>query len=157
MELPEHMRTDEVLENDHLPTTAQIVRHRPPNFEKVAAVFPLAHKDTVIFAYGDTIYNPSGQELLPSLMAHELVHCNRQIAMGVEKWWDKYLIDGDFRYQEELLAHIAEYKNVSNDIQINRNQRRSMLKQIVKRLSGPLYGRAVSTSQAKKDIKNGLT
>lgn len=138
---------------DNVPIEIRVVKDLPPNFEEIAAVFPMAHNDGVIFAYGDTIFNPSGQALPQSLLDHEAVHCKRQIEMGVDAWWEKYLVDGEFRYNEELLAHRAEWQAVKADGSLSRPQRRDQLKQIAKRLSGPLYGRRVSFEQAKRDIK----
>lgn len=133
----------------------KIIHERPPNFEAIHAVFPGASGEGVIFAYGDTIYNPSGQALPQSLLDHERVHCERQLEIGVDRWWNTYLFDGEFRYNEELLAHQAEWQAVQRDGSLSRPQRRDQLKQIAKRLSGPLYGRRVSFEQAKRDIKNG--
>lgn len=131
-----------------------IIQCHPPNFTKIANKFPGVHGEGVIFAYGDTIYNPSGVDIPASSMDHEAVHCIRQIEIGVEHWWHMYLTDDKFRYDEEVLAHQAEWKNIREDFSMTRQQRRYLLKQIAKRLSGPLYGRAVSFEKANRDIKN---
>ena len=136
-----------------------VITGRPPNFEAIAEVFPGAHADYVIFAYGDAIYTPNGQELPPELMAHELVHCRRQQAMGVEAWWDKYLTDGDFRYEEELLAHIAEFKSIMSkynyqDHAIARVRERA-LDHVAKKLAAPLYNGMVPVHKARAAIKRG--
>lgn len=133
----------------------KIVASRPPNFEKIAAVFPAAHREGVIFSYGDTIYSPFTINISPALMAHEAVHGVRQEAIGVEAWWDRYLVDPEFRYFEELIAHVAEYQHLL-DHAPNRNARRSALKSVAKRLSGALYGFSVSMAQAERDILNGV-
>lgn len=127
---------------------------RPPNFAEILSVFPMASNREVIFAYGQKIYNPSGKELPPALYAHERVHCTRQIEMGVEEWWKRYLTDGEFRYEEELLAHQAEWLHMVENAP-SRQMRRSALKRVAQRLSGPLYGRTVTMKQAMKDIENG--
>lgn len=128
---------------------------RPPNFDKIHAVFPLASKPGVIFAYDGAIYNPSGGDLPEQLLVHESVHLKRQVDHegGADGWWDDYLNNVNFRYFEELLAHRAEYDEAIKNA-TNRQQRRSALKPIAKRLSSALYGRAVTTEQAKKDILN---
>ena len=129
------------------------VHDYPPNIEKILQVFPAARKTGVIFAYGDVVFTPSGEELPPELIVHEEVHCKRQLQYpgGVEAWWDRYLTDASFRYIEELLAHRAEYR-VLIQRAVNRNDRRACLNHVAKRLSSPLYGRVVTLDKAKKDI-----
>lgn len=129
-----------------------IIHDRPPNFDEIHAVFPGASGEGVIFAYGDAIYNPSGQELPPEIIAHETEHCVRQMSMGVEKWWDRYLVDPDFRYDEELVAHRAEWKCLKNRLS-SRQQRRAALQFVAKKLAAPLYGRMVTKERALKDIR----
>lgn len=132
---------------------SEIVADRPPNFEKILAVFPMAAKPTVLFCYGRVLYNPSGGPVSDALMVHEGVHSERQIKMGVEDWWDRYLVDGQFRYEEELLAHRAEYRAAIEKPEFaSRKWRRAQLKVIAKRLSSPLYGRIVSEEQAREAI-----
>lgn len=135
------------------------IEDRPPNFEAIAKVFPGAHGEGVIFAYGDTIYNPSGRELPPELIAHEKVHCERQIDMGVEAWWDQYLVDGDFRFEEELLAHIAEFKAIMSRYEYGTHAiartREKALDHVAKKLSAPLYGRMITIHQARTAIRKG--
>ncbi len=108
----------------------------------------------VIFAYGDCIYTMSQTPLSPELIAHENAHGERQREMGVELWWALYIVDAQFRYDEELIGHRAEYKNLIESA-ISRQERRRALKQVAKRLCSPLYGRMVSAKQAQKDILNG--
>lgn len=126
------------------------IKSFPPNIAAIAAVFPAAMNVGVLFAWGDSIFNPSGIEIPPELMAHEKIHGDRQLAMGVEAWWDRYLKDPDFRYEEELVAHRAEYQHICATM--SRQQRRYYLAQIAKRLSSPLYGRMTTLERAKKDI-----
>lgn len=129
------------------------IKDRPPNYTSIRAVFPAASNEGVIFAYGDKIYNPSGVKIPKEIIDHELVHCKRQIEMGVVLWWEKYLDDPAFRYYEEVLAHRAEYKSFCAR-QTSRNQRRTALKFIAKRLSSSLYGKIVTFDKAKEDILN---
>ena len=46
----------------------------PPNFEAILAALPGAADPDVIFAYGDSVFVPSGRPLTPQLEAHEQVH-----------------------------------------------------------------------------------
>jgi len=115
-----------------------VITARPPNFEAIAAVFPDAGKHGVIFAYGDAIYNPSGIFIPPALLAHEGVHLLRQRdGETAESWWAKYLADAEFRYREELEAHVGEYN--AQLAGIDRNQRAKLLMATAHRLIAPLY------------------
>lgn len=127
----------------------RIVIGFPPNIESILEVFPITGSE--IFAYGDTIYNPSGASLTPALIAHEGVH-SRQQGDDVEGWWDRYLVDEKFRFQQELEAHQQEYKTFSH-FHRDRNTRFHYLAAIAKRLAGKLYGSLVSAKDARKLIK----
>ena len=130
----------------------EIINERPPNFDAIVKVFPMAARMSVIFAYGEKIYVPSGNPLPPELLAHETVHCKRQMVLGVEEWWKRYLEDPVFRYYEEMLAHRAEYKYLALSAP-SRQGRRGALKQTAKKLSAPLYGRMVSEAEARKALE----
>lgn len=58
----------------------KIVVAEPPIIERIKEVFPVT--PNVIFAFGDTIYNPGGHNLSPSIIAHEEAHGARQRAMA---------------------------------------------------------------------------
>lgn len=141
----------------------------PPNIEQIAEAFPHVdaafnthtmpkdHPDRapggILFAYGEDIYNPSGVRIVPALMAHEYRHCARQFATSAKSWWESYLTDPEFRYGEELLAHVDEYiaqAKHTND----RNVRAKLQQQTAKRLVAPLYNYQPprSLAQAMRDI-----
>lgn len=132
----------------------KIIIDRPPNFKDIVAKFPMASNKGVIFAFNGSIYNPSNITVTPELMAHERVHCLRQgNKEAALEWWKQYLENPEFRYYEELLAHSQEYMTLADNAS-NRNQRRSALKSVSKKLASPLYGRMVSHKQASKQILN---
>ena len=115
-----------------------IIIERPPNFDRVLAAFPDADKPGVIFAYGDNIYNPSGITIPHALLAHEGIHLIRQRdGETADSWWEKYLTDDEFRYREELEAHVGEYG--SQAPQLDRNYRAKLLMATAHRLIAPLY------------------
>ncbi len=130
-----------------------IYGERPPNFDKIMAVFPLAGNPGVIFAYGDKIYVPSGKEIPPEILAHERVHCERQLKIGVEAWWNFYLLDPKFRYEEELLAHKVEYTFLRG-LYPGQARKQSILNHVAGKLSAKLYGGMCSLNQAKKALKS---
>lgn len=128
-----------------------IKTERPPNFDAISRRFPGARGHGVIFAYAPYIYAPHHKPdaLPPELIAHESVHIERQERMGVERWWAAYLVNDQFRYVEELLAHRAEYQHLST---LSRQVRRSALKDVAKKLTAPLYGRMVNIEDAMRDL-----
>jgi hypothetical protein len=127
------------------------VRGLPPRFEEIAAVFPGAREPGVIFSWGTKIYVPDGRPLPPELVAHEEVHGARQAAMGLQRWWDSYLIDPEFRLGEEVPAHIAEYREFCRTNR-DRNIRAQFLSSISQRLASPLYGGLVTIRGAQRLI-----
>ena len=132
----------------------RIVGGRPPNFEAIAAVFPEAKRDGVIFTYGDTIYvaGTVAPNLSPALRAHEAMHSQRQAMIGGPAlWWDRYLADADFRLKEELIAHRAEYGTVRQTVK-DRNHVAQHLHQIASRLASKLYGNMMTLAEAKRAL-----
>lgn len=128
----------------------QIIKDRPPNYQEILLHFPDANRPGVIFAYAPYIYAPSGN-VPPELVDHEKVHIARQQKIGVEEWWRRYLTSPEFRFQEEVLAHRAEYRHIVQHG--TRFARRRALKELAKRLSGPLYGKMCKPSMAEAIIE----
>jgi hypothetical protein len=144
-----------------------IIVDRPPNFEQIRAAFPNAGSPGVLFAHGDHIYNPSGAVVPAALIAHEEVHLNRQRSAGPtpgsttqwsgpDLWWQRYIEDSEFRYNEELLAHAAEFKTQksAND----RNFGARLLMATALRLVAPLYNYQPprTLQQALKDLQQEI-
>lgn len=125
------------------------IKHEfPPNYAAILAVFPMAKATTVIFTYGDTLYVPYKLGIPQPLLAHETIHSLQQ-GDAPEAWWDLYLRDRDFRLQQELEAHRAEYLAYQN---YGRNIRRAQLNIIAEKLASPLYKNMVKKDLAKKLI-----
>jgi len=59
-------------------------------------------------------------------------------------------VDPEFRFQEELAAHRAEYRTLKR---ISNGLAKKHLHFIASRLSSPLYGSVVTLQQARKAIK----
>jgi hypothetical protein len=143
-----------------------IVIDRPPNFAQILAAFPNADKPGVMFAYNGAIYNPSSVVIPPALLAHEQVHLDRQKALdppkksttkwfGADLWWQRYIDDSEFRYNEELLAHAAEYRAQAVG---DRNFCAGLLVRTAARLTATLYAYEppVAMQKALKDLKQEL-
>jgi len=123
----------------------------PPNYDAILRTFPVLGK-SVLFAYGDTVFNPAGVDIPPELMVHEEVHSKQQ-ADNPETWWTLYLADPEFRLDEEVEAHVAELNHINKIY--NRHQRRKALTVLAERLASPLYGSLITTKKAKAILKNG--
>ncbi len=126
--------------------------NRPPLWDKIDAAFHVAGKP-VIFAFGDTIYNPELVVITKELHAHECVHGQRQleaydISDPVHQWWLQYLSDPAFRLAEEIPAHQAEYRAYCKRHR-GAGSQRTRLELIAQKLASPLYGDGGLVSVAK--------
>lgn len=137
-----------------------VVSGLPPNIDEVDAVFHCRDLD-VFYSWGDRVFSSHGQVVPPALLAHEQVHCDRQLVHsgGVVGWWRAYIADPAFRLDEEVLAHRAEYRwwaarpGADRPVIGFRSGRLYHLTHIAKRLSGPLYGNLITLSDAKQVIE----
>lgn len=122
----------------------RVIKAFPPNYSAIRRAFPHIRGRDIIFSYGDRIYYPSGAALAPELLAHEEVHCRRQ-AGDPAAWWARYIEDANFRLDEEVLAHRAEYQALrsagapSPDLEF-----------VINRLRSPLYGAKMTLDRARE-------
>lgn len=131
----------------------RIVHEYPPNYAAIIKAFPWVEKTKgVLFCYGLNIFNPDSIAVSPSIMDHEEVHSLQQDD-DPAGWWDKYLASPEFRFGEEVKAHICEYVNIYRNH--DRNKRRLYLNAIAERLSGPLYGGLATKATAIRLLKTG--
>lgn len=130
----------------------EIIVSYPPNIEEIKAVFPAVTSTSgIIFAWGNTIYNPNNVPLSEALCAHEYIHGSRQTSdeNAIIKWWRTYLEDPEFRINEEILGHKAELSVELTNI-LDRNQRNKIVNLIAQRLSGPVYGNVITLKRARE-------
>ena len=126
-----------------------VVNEFPPNIEEVRKKFPL--KGGEIFAWDGIIYHPRGGRLPPELIEHEKVHFAQQ-GGNPEVWWSRYLSDDDeWRLEQELEAHIVEYRTYCR-YNRDRNKRMRYLHMIARRLASPMYGGLITTGEARRRI-----
>jgi hypothetical protein len=152
---------------DSLEVKMRVVEALPPNIDQVDAAFgvrKILDRHPVYFSWGDKVFSPKGGTIPPPIMAHEAVHGARQARLdqdldkAVRRWWDAYIADPAFRLDEEIPAHAAEYewwRARAHTLRRIKGWRSPMdwhLQQIAARLSGPLYGRMISLSEAKRAI-----
>lgn len=138
----------------------KIVIGVPPNYDRIVATFGPLPAFTM-FAYGDVIYTKQKrQEVDLGLLRHENVHGQQQKRWGgPEKWWDLYLTDPNFRQEMEVEAYRAQVAFYA--LKLQRKELRQVIRQISKRLAGPMYGHMVTRSQAeelltRKDWRPGI-
>lgn len=121
----------------------------PPNFKEISAV--LAPSLRAIFTWGNIIYNPSGTHVTKDLIAHEEVHERQQGGLP-HVWWERYLIDSQFRLQEETEAYARQYQYICSQ-NTNRNYQFQVLQALAMILASPMYGNLTTIEEAMRLIK----
>lgn len=129
----------------------EVKEELPPVWDKASKIFRLSGRE--VFAYHPYIYNPSGEKLSSPLIVHEKVHL-RQQKEHPKEWWECYLASDEFRLEQELEAHIAEYDEYCRVVP-NRDKQKNYLTQVSRRLALPMYGNMITYTQAKKRIRHG--
>lgn len=127
----------------------KIIVGYPPNYELILGY--LKPKDNAVFAHGEAIYNPSGALLEPDLLLHESLHLERQKSLGVDRWWNTYLTDKDFRLEEEVIAYAAQYAYGLKTYR--RKIADQMLTNFAMTLSGEMYALDVPYQKAENMIR----
>jgi len=136
----------------------KILMREPPNIDKINAVFDVRGKG-VLFAYGDAIYNPMCVPVQTYIAAHEKIHLRQQSEIGPEAWWDRYLTEMEFRYEQELAAHAMECAVRAKLMGGNREARRKVLILTALRLANnDLYkwSPKLSASREKSKLRDFL-
>lgn len=131
-----------------------ISEEKPPIWENARAVFRI-NLDTVIFSYGDTIYNPGKVEIPPDIMIHEMVHIGQQKGNREDAalWWGKYMRDAEFRLSQEVEAYGKQYWYICTKKSQDKRVQWNVLKRFAEILSGPLYAGCVGLPRAIQLIK----
>ena len=129
----------------------KIVIDYPPNIAEIQRVCK-PDKYTV-YTYGNVLYNPGAWPLSDDLIEHEKVHSKQQ-GVAPLTWWNIYLDDPKFRFQQELQAYRFQYKFYAKTH--NRTQKRLFLKNKAKALSGSIYGKIADFETAKNMIQWGV-
>lgn len=123
----------------------------PPIYNDICAAFNLQGVKP-IFAWGDTIFNPHGIHIPSELIVHEKVHMERQDG-DPGAWWQKYIANREFRFNEEVLAHAAELTFMVESGFSSRHQRRAAAVVIAQKLAHRLYGFGISVRDARVAIE----
>lgn len=131
----------------------KIVIEPPPNFGEIVKVLPVvARWRGVLFCYGNTIFNPNGVAVPAEIIAHEEKHSARQ-GNDPKGWWDRYLSDVEFRFEQELEGYTAQYRHVLLS-HASRHDRRRALKLCAASLAAPIYGAMVSEKRARQLLQD---
>lgn len=133
----------------------RMIRAYPPNYAALKKRFNLPPAPKVLFSFGDVFYNPAGIVVSPFLVAHEEAHGPRQLDMGVLDWWQRYIDDPKFLFDEELVAHRAEYQSFRAEVNDQGWRHAHYLNEIAHRLAGSLYGKVCTPSEAMAAIRGG--
>ena len=128
-----------------------IKQEYPPNYKEIEARFTL--NEGTIFTYGEDIYNPNGGYIDKHLLIHEGTHSVQQ-GDNVKRWWDRYLVDDDFRFVQELEAYQNQYVSFCRDFK-DRNAQSRFLFRLASDLSSELYGKICTQQEASRMIKSG--
>ena len=129
------------------------VHARPPVWQACADKFGEDNIAHAIFAYGDTIFNPGGAHIDFAMALHEIVHQRQQRDFGgPELWWDRYLADPAFRYEQEVSAYGMQFRAYSLEHR-NREHRNKYLRGLARALSSPMYAVGVDFWHAYRDIR----
>lgn len=126
----------------------EIIVGKPPNFDKIKETFTLSGNE--IFAWDGIIYSPD-KNIPRWLIEHEKVHFKQQDGEP-EKWWNKYLVDSEFRLEQEIPAHQVEFKWYCKEVK-DRNRRFGKKLELAKRLASDMYGNMTTIHEAMKHLK----
>lgn len=125
----------------------KIINDYPPNYKTILEAELPVDTDT-IFAYGNTIYNPSKKEIAPDIIYHEHIHSEQQ--KDPEAWWQQYLYDSLFRGRQEAEAYARQYLWVKDKAP---KLAEECLEECAHKLSSPLYKLNLSFYEAKTLIR----
>jgi len=126
----------------------KISADKPPVYDRVKDAFGADWDDGLIITYGDTIHVKGGVGLTKDLIAHEAVHVGQQTLYpgGVDAWWDRYLVDKDFRLSQEQEAYGVQLVVIRDEVN-NKRKRLARIATIVHSLY-TFYGDMMTKDEA---------
>lgn len=129
-----------------------IVAEYPPIYDKIVEAVGKP-PETAVYTYGDTIYNPTGNELDEFLIEHEKVHQLQQEAIGGPvNWWAEWLALPLFRLVHELGAYQAQYRAFAKKHK-DRNDQARYARGLASDLCGAMYGHVGDFQDLYKAIR----
>lgn len=121
----------------------------PPNFDILDEHFTI-DKDSIVVTYHPNVY--ASGPIPHDVLEHEGVHLKQQGEIGVEKWWERYLEDVEFRMEQELEAYRFQWQWLSQNVR-DRNMLARHMNRIASDLSGPMYGNMIGYQDAVNKIR----
>lgn len=129
--------------------SSNIKNKYPPNYAVIKDT--LNPPDSSLYAYDNVIYNPSGRTVYEDEKIHEEVHFAQQAQYTtIDIWWTKYLMDKDFRLEQEVEAYNKQYLFLKNVI---RNKELKIALQEMAHALSHDYGLGITYSQAETMIR----
>ncbi len=130
----------------------KIINDKPPIWKEAHEHFDIDDSAT-IYTWGDVIYNPAGIVIQREYIEHESVHSGQQRAIGgPEKWWEKYITDPAFRYNQEVEAYGRQHAYFCTQ-NSDRNKRYKHAHILATILSSPMYKIGVNFNEAFRAIR----
>lgn len=124
-----------------------IINTPPAIYPRIKKQFGDFWDKGLIITYYPNIYWIGGDRLPLRKVVHENVHIRQQARYGVEKWWDDFISNKEFRLSQEVEAYQEEVKYIRSNVP-NKQTRFKLIDEIAKDLSGKLYGRMISYNDA---------
>lgn len=129
------------------------VKQGQPWFVFLIRRFVADPPDSAVFTVGKTVYSLHPDRLTADVLRHEGVHAKQQAGLfGALIWWVRFLLKPAFRLEQEVEAYHVQF---TQTIVKDRNQRARWLLDLANILSGEMYGRIVTTSEARRLIESG--
>lgn len=126
----------------------QIRQQLPPNFDLIRiAVNPPAD---AIFCFGEDLYNPSGQEIPEDVLYHESIHTKQQ-GKNPGQWWNEWINNKDFRYEQELEAYTHQYHFIKKHYPAR--AAKEALTDLARNLK-TIYGLNINLQETESKIRN---
>lgn len=125
----------------------------PPNYKAITDVFDIKDHPGIVFTYGEKLYIPSGEKPDKHLLRHEETHERQHAEIGADSWWERYLVDPGFRFEQELEAYRNQYRSMAT---LTLEQRIGYLNHIASDLAGPMYGNILTFEEAKAEITKDI-
>jgi len=127
----------------------KILEEYPPNFAEIRQYFDV-EKYKPVFCYGEILYNPYKHNVPIDIQIHEEAHAKQQTNISPDIWWTHYLLDKDFRQDQEIEAYNVQYRWLKEHIPDSgcKEALREMAENLVK-----LYNLELSVYQAETLIR----
>jgi hypothetical protein len=122
----------------------------PAIYPQLEAKFGVSWDNGLIIAYDGRVHCkqiPPAQKIV-----HEEVHLLRQKKMGNEVWWKLYLENEKFRFDEELVAYLAEANFIKKHIK-DRELVFHAISDIASSFSSSTYGKIIDKGEALRLLR----